>query len=157
MGHIAKNVPLSHRQKDTSPKKIWVVTSPKNNFPHTSTCHIAKKVGLSHCQKKNFSSAITQVKEGFKRNKKLWKLSICEKEGSKRPTWTKGCVKRLGFQNLYPSLFHSHRCSSRGSDYKDPPQPSDPIVVTYELYLLDPPLVLKIGDQREQLCPQPLV
>ncbi len=119
----------SHRQKRTlvtSPKrhiakKIWVVTSPKNNFPYTSTCHIAKKVGLSHCQKKNFSSVITQVKEGFKRNKKLWKLSICKKEGSKRPTWTKGCVKRLGFQNLYPSLFHSHRCSSRGSDYKDPP------------------------------------
>ncbi len=34
----------------------------------------------------------------------------------------------------------THRCSSRGSDYKDPPpQPPDPILVTYELFLLDPP------------------
>ena len=45
----------------------------------------------------------------------------------------------------------AHRCSSRGSDYKDPTQPPDPIVATYELYLVDPPLALKIEDQLEHL------
>ncbi len=44
---------------------------------------------------------------------------------------------RLADLNLVRNL---HRCSSRGSDYREPPpQPPDPIVVTYKLFLLDPP------------------
>ncbi len=44
MGHIAKNVTLSHHQIDTSPKKLGVVTSPKIILfiPVTSP----KKLGL---------------------------------------------------------------------------------------------------------------
>ncbi len=50
MGHIAKNVPLSHRQKDISPKKLEDVTTPKIFSPCTS--HMAKKPGVVTLPKK---------------------------------------------------------------------------------------------------------
>ncbi len=38
-----------------------------------------------------------------------------------------------------------------GQGYEPPPQPPDPIVVTYELYVVDPPLAFKIRGIRAQL------
>ena len=90
------------------------------------------------CQR--IKSALPQEEEGRRGGTRRWKSSC--REAACRPNFisffSRGCSLRKNLNRNSAKITTYHTWARRGSGFC-PPQPPDPIVVTFELYVVDPP------------------